>query len=262
MKNVAKLILTTLMLTLFITSYELKAAIDDYPEFLKLAPQGSMSDDNSFSNGHCTSFVAYRLNTYNEFPFHNLYAGVRWSHAKYWARKASNLGFKVDKNPAIGSVAYWTYEPYGHVGWVADVDGDNVLIEEYNYYKTGEYDVRWVHVSNVEGFIHFKDISRNHYIDLNWVIDGVKTDINIDNITVDVYINGKLKAQRVSDYYESWPMGTTYEFKNIIIKNGYQYDGVCSGTLKGTVEYKDVETRLSFSKKKNNKTWSIPVIHK
>lgn len=54
----------------------------------------------------------------------------------------------------IGSVAWFRS---GHVAWVADVQGDQVIIEEYNYNYTYNYHRRQVSRQAVTGFIHFKD---------------------------------------------------------------------------------------------------------
>jgi hypothetical protein len=49
----------------------------------------------------------------------------------------------------------------GHVAWVAEVHGDQVTIEEYNY-DAGQgpekYHKRSFHKSQVSGYIHFKDL--------------------------------------------------------------------------------------------------------
>lgn len=72
-----------------------------------------------------------------------------------------------------------------------------------------------------------------HVFDLNGTIDGT-TIYGIGGYgTADVYINGKLIAQGVDDYYNaSVPYGSTYEVKNIKSKTGYTYTG---GNYSGTI---------------------------
>ena len=67
--------------------------------------------------------------------------------------------------------------------------------------------------------------------------------------TVDVYIDGGLASAGVADYYTSHRVGSSYEFKNIVAKTGYQYNGVHSGAISGTIS-NDVSVYLDFSTKK------------
>ena len=69
-------------------------------------------------------------------------------------------------NPAVGSIAWFSAGVngaghMGHVAWVAEVRGDQVTIEEYNY-DAGQgpekYHKRSFHKSQVSGYIHFKDL--------------------------------------------------------------------------------------------------------
>ncbi|MGV3011614.1 SH3 domain-containing protein [Streptococcus thoraltensis] len=109
----------------------------------------------------CTSFVAFRLSSANGFTLPGGYG-----NAISWGGVARSQGYRVDMNPAVGSVAWFGNGVngaggYGHVAWVADVKGDTVTIEEYNYdYGQGpeKYWKRSFHKSNVSGYIHFKDL--------------------------------------------------------------------------------------------------------
>ena len=46
------------------------------------------------------------------------------------------------------------------MAWVADIKGDQILIEEYNYGfpSTGNYHTRWINKNDPDNYIHFKDI--------------------------------------------------------------------------------------------------------
>lgn len=74
-----------------------------------------------------------------------------------------------------------------------------------------------------------------YYFDLNGYLDGASLG-NISGFgTCDIYINGKLVADDVTDYYTQHPYGSTYEIKDIKTATGKQYLGVYSGALSGTI---------------------------
>ena len=63
----------------------------------------------------------------------------------------------------MGSVAYYTDGGYGHVAWVAEIVGGNIVVEEYNWIRNGgmdyTYHTQTQPTSKPAGFIHFKDLS-------------------------------------------------------------------------------------------------------
>lgn len=111
---------------------------DDYPERFKAMPNDGV-DEWNFYVKQCTSFVSWRLNSVNGVPFHN-HMGGHWGNAKQWDDTARSTGFEVSKVPVVGAVAQDDTGTWGHVAWVAEVNGDTVKIEEYNYspYKYGQ----------------------------------------------------------------------------------------------------------------------------
>ena len=128
---------------------------DDYPAKWKKYPVGSEIPDSwGMFVRQCTSFVANRLSVANKFNIPR--PPGNWN-ANVWGANARSLGYKVDMNPKRGSVAYWNAKY--HVAWVAAVDGNRVLIEEYNYDYNGNYNSRWINKNAVDGYIHFKDMS-------------------------------------------------------------------------------------------------------
>ncbi|MHA0286092.1 Ig-like domain-containing protein [Mycobacterium sp. C3-094] len=128
---------------------------DDYPASLKNAGLDTKVDPWGFYNRECTSFVAWRLNSVNGVAFTNTMRGGRWGNATNWAANARALGYTVNNTPAVGSVGWLSS---GHVAWVAAVNGDSVVIEEYNYGYTGVYKTRTVSRSYFNGYIHIKDL--------------------------------------------------------------------------------------------------------
>ncbi|MFS1663861.1 SH3 domain-containing protein [Streptococcus sp. zg-JUN1979] len=134
---------------------------DNYPAHWK---SGYGADSWGMYLRQCTSFVAFRLSSANGFTLPRGYG-----NAITWGSVARANGYRVDMNPAVGSVAWFSSGVngaggYGHVGWVAEVNGDTVTIEEYNF-NAGQgpekYWRRSFHKSQVSGYIHFKDLSQS-----------------------------------------------------------------------------------------------------
>lgn len=75
-------------------------------------------------------------------------------------------------------------------------------------------------------------------LDLNSVLDGVNNYSVHDYGTADIYINGVLKAENVSDFREILNYGDTYEFKNIKATDGHHFVEInsCANTsIKGRI---------------------------
>lgn len=74
-----------------------------------------------------------------------------------------------------------------------------------------------------------------YIVDVNGVLDGNGGSNVAGYATIDVYINGKLDAENVTDYYKSQPYGAKYEIR-YKANNGYVFvaggnNGVYSGTV-------------------------------
>ena len=76
----------------------------------------------------------------------------------------------------------------------------------------------------------------SYYFDVNGYLDGAES---LDGIpgygSFDLYINGALYRAGLTDCWEAFPHGTTYEIKNIQATNGHSYNGVYRGSLSGTI---------------------------
>ena len=85
------------------------------------------------------------------------------------------------------------------------------------------------------------NIGSNKYtyeLDMNSILDGVKENERHNYGAADVYINGVLKAENVSDFKEILNYGDTYEFKNIKATDGHHFVGInsCANTsIKGRI---------------------------
>lgn len=133
---------------------------DDYPDKWKhLDPNRNLDSWNLYVR-NCTSFAAYRLSSVNGFEL-----PLAFGDAGVWGENARREGYRVDNIPARGSIAWAlpsaTNSSYGHVAWVAAVNGDMVTVEEYNYnyLKPFTYVTRTVSKSTFTGYIHFKDLN-------------------------------------------------------------------------------------------------------
>lgn len=131
---------------------------DDYPDRWRHLDPDSHIDDWGMYVRYCTSFVAHRLSSTNKFELPRAYG-----NAEAWGGRARSEGYTVDNHPSRGSVAWSAASSenwgYGHVAWVAAVNGDMVTVEEYNYGKRNAYNSRTVHKSAFTGYIHFKDLT-------------------------------------------------------------------------------------------------------
>lgn len=75
-------------------------------------------------------------------------------------------------------------------------------------------------------------------LDMNSILDGVWEYGGQNYGTVDVYINGVLKAENTNDFSEIVNYGDTYEFKNIKATDGHHFVGInsCANTsIKGRI---------------------------
>ena len=75
----------------------------------------------------------------------------------------------------------------------------------------------------------------NYYLDVNGLLDGTATGNTAGYGTFDVYINGNLVANDVTDFYQQYAYGTKYEIKDIKSNTGKTYNGVSSGSISGTI---------------------------
>jgi len=123
---------------------------DDYPAKYKNVSPDSMADEWGYYNRECVSFVAWRLSQEGKTGFSHLGNAITWK---------AQSGLQLQKKPKVGDCAWFdaTDAPgaFGHVAYVAKVDGDTVYIEEYNYNYTHSYHTRSLPVSKVTGFLRF-----------------------------------------------------------------------------------------------------------
>ncbi len=266
MKKVFAIVLCLLMVISSMSVFAYNTG-DDYPTKYKFyangnkIPKDEIVDEWNFYNRNCTSFVAWCLNSRNGVNFTNQYLGAsRWGHAKTWGTVAQQLGVTVNKTPAVGAVAWWNTDTYGHVAWVKTISGANVVIEEYNYETSGEFGTRTISASNPTGYIHIKDINvlpptkptitgvylTNNKMTVEWTAAENATGYNVDfwNSETNVHTyyqtsgtsytiewNGEAYAPRVESYNSGGSSGFTgfyyadlTSYKIVFDGNGGQID--------------------------------------
>jgi len=218
---------------------------DDYPSEYKTPAIDTVVDRWNFYNRECTSFAAWCLNSRNGIAFHNWLGGIRWGHAATWDDAASQLGYTVDQNPAVGAIAYWdngksgSSSTYGHVAWVREVNGNNVTIEEYNWAVSGGYGTRTFDKNNPSGYIHIQDIVVTGTLDVNFLVNGTEkgsiTDMGVG--TFDITVAGSTLTGQTDYYRSDLANGTSYSISNIKPAAGYNYTGLRSGSdsLSGSI---------------------------
>lgn len=88
-------------------------------------------------------------------------------------------------------------------------------------------------ISNIQEWVTYK--YKTFTLDLNGMLDNSYSS-GISNFgTADIYINGVQVANDVTDFYQTYSYGTSYEIKDIKPLTGHSYDGINSGNLSGTI---------------------------
>lgn len=150
---------------------------DDYPWREPIGESGfppHCSENCRDVFGHtvrqCTSFVAWRMNQSLGWSHDALNAGdsppfsaqnlglSRFGDAGDWRDSLTSVdGISfTDTDPQTGDIAWWDFGDiggsFGHVAYVADINGDTLTLEHYNL-TPNEYSVTETEVSEVPGFI-------------------------------------------------------------------------------------------------------------
>jgi surface antigen len=152
-------VLGTAVLLVGIPMMTVAAAGDDYP----FRGRPNLVDSWGFYTDYCTSFAAWRLSQQG-FVFHGASLRgpngqtVRFGNGGNWDAAARAVGFTVDTNPTVGSIAVWHGGEDGawwggHVAYVIAVDAaGNATVEEYNWSHYLRYGTR---VTRAHRYIHF-----------------------------------------------------------------------------------------------------------
>lgn len=135
--------------------------------------------------------------------------------------------------------------------------GDTIVCtKRTNYQANGYYWLYGTSNSGITGWIsenmdwieEVTSTPTTAYLDVNGWLDGVYDGGLNGYGTVDVYVNGNKQADDVGDYYASWPVGTSYEIKDIKACTGYIYTGVHEGSVSGTIGNSGTSVVLGFNR--------------
>lgn len=144
---------------------------DDYPDEWKnncgaVDPWGLISCQ-------CVSWAAWRFNEQKNsksepwaFTMDTVNA-MGQGNGYQWGEAFKSAGYKVDKEPAIGSGVWWDKNvgaagEMGHLAIVEDTDkeGNRVYVSQYNAApKLEAYSEQWYNIDDLSGFIHYADTS-------------------------------------------------------------------------------------------------------
>ncbi len=274
-KSILSTIIVFIVFTLLSASFSYGAVLgDDYPYKGK-----SGVDPWNYYKCQCTSFVAWRLNHVNGVSFNNQYKGYHWGNAKTWISAAKNSGVTVNNTPKVGSVACSTAGTYGHVAWVAAVNGDNVTIEEYNYNYSEAYHCRTLTKTQMSNksfqYIHIKDIDdnggsfdyrqnvSNSAVDCNASNGNLPSGISSTDVGKSVYFNvqvWKSTDLKQAALYIKRPGASS--FSNVDTEKAslfrYAYFKESVGNTAGTLQYYWILTTTGGTKKQTD-TKSITI---
>ncbi|MET7280815.1 fibronectin type III domain-containing protein [Kribbella sp. NPDC005582] len=111
-------------------------------------------DPYIFVVNQCTSFVASRVDKYYKPANGSKFNGPNYGNAKNWDEAARKYGGAVSRTPAVGAIAQFNAGTYGHVAWVAGLDGSYAIIEEYNAERPEAYSRRRIPISSIDNFMY------------------------------------------------------------------------------------------------------------
>ncbi|HFI0055311.1 TPA: SH3 domain-containing protein [Streptococcus suis] len=164
----------------------------------------------------CTSFVAFRLSKVNGFEIPPAYG-----NADVWGYRAQGEGYRVDMNPAVGAVAWWT-SPM-HVAWVSSIQGDMVEIEEYNYGTRYTYNRRLIHKNSVSGYIHFKDLAGSSVSQTSSNTSPTSGLASSGTYSFTQQAPIKNEARQASSTLDYYYPGESVRYDKVLTADGYQW---------------------------------------
>ena len=85
----------------------------------------------------CVSYAAWAV------AYSGRQAPVDWGNANDWVSSARAAGIPVDAYPQVGDVAIDVEGYWGHAMYVEAVNGNQILVSQYNQQLTGEFSTQW-----------------------------------------------------------------------------------------------------------------------
>jgi len=131
-----------------------KNGIIHYGDYNDGYPWHCVADKWNMCARQCTSYAAYMATSNGIISAADIqYWGTTHGYGGEWADSARWSGYTVDKNVQPNTIISWPvgtfttenyYDAYGHVAYVAGVNGDGTMtIKEFNFLQWDTYDVRY-----------------------------------------------------------------------------------------------------------------------
>ena len=163
--------------------------------------------------------------------------GTSYSAGAAYTANADATLYAQWTNPTVGSqLPSPTRSGYNFVGWFTE-DGKTKITSSTVITSDTTFVAKWEEIPK-------------YYIDLNGYLDATVSDsLKLNNVifgTVDIYVDGVLVADDVTDYYTAFPAGSKYEIKDIKATTGHTHNGVRKGKLSGTVDSSLTDLVLVF----------------
>lgn len=139
---------------------------------------------------------------------------------------------------------------YNFIGWKVENTGDLLTPDEL-----GCVDVQNLTTENGDTVTLYAQWKAQAVkLDLNGTLDGTSGGNIAGYGTADVKIDGTLKGNDVTDFYQDIENGSTYEITDIKATAGHYYDGLASGSaaLTGTAGVSNISVNLKFNTEKYN----------
>ena len=133
---------------------------------------------------------------------------------------------------------------YTFLGWSMDSTATSAS------YTAGETLTSDLTTTNGDILTFYAVWAINSYrLDLNGWLDGVDSNDLGSYGTATVVVNGTTMEENVTDYFSLHEYGSTYSITNINANQGYQYNGVHSGSINGSIGADKTTVTLDFSTK-------------
>lgn len=108
---------------------------DSYPSPWRDYPLDTFLDYWGMFSRECVSYTAWKVNeAYGNMPY---WGGI--GNANQWDDNARRMGIPTGNTPKPGSVGIINGGKWGHAVWVEAVEGNQVLVSEYNYDWAGGF---------------------------------------------------------------------------------------------------------------------------
>ncbi len=286
MKHLSKILLLVLFVNLLSVSLALPALaysvdISSYDAF-RGATYGNAYDIDGSYGAQCWDGAALLWQQLGRW----LDTGDGRARGTWLNCRDSNAGSDFDliygiENVRRGDVVVFDYNanfnavddygtPFGHIAF-ADNDytpGVGFNVYGQNQLGVGAFSVQYdVHTDGFLGAFRLKRWSSQPVmgtLDINGILDGVRSGTLGGYGTCDVYIDDVLVANDVSDFYQAYPVKTKYLVTDIKPNDGYAYEGWDSNgsgeLLGGIIGRKGIALNLKFSTQSLPKTFKATIL--